>query len=111
MIRLTELERQDGVVRVRLEGSLSADGMRVLGAALADLRAKGLGTVVVEGDGISFIDRLSMRDWHAVIPKGMTVRLTTTRRSLHQLLSSYGVTAELVPPKGGGEHPPEETSG
>lgn len=107
MIRFTELERAQGVVRARVEGSLTAVALQVVREALARCRNDGASTVILEADGILLVDRLAMRDWAAILPEGLAVRLTTSRRSLLQLLSSYGVQIEFVPLAGGDPHPLE----
>lgn len=97
MIRLSELGRTEDGVRVRLEGALTAGGLQVLRASLSAYWGEGIRSVRLEGDGIVQVDRLAMRDWPAVLPDGLAVRLTTSRRSLFQLLSSYGVEVEFTP--------------
>lgn len=108
MIRLTELERVGDVLRARLEGSLTPVALTVLKQALHDYRAAGLRTAVLEADGVVLVDRLAMREWQALVPAGPSVRLTTSRRSLHQLLASYGALVDYVHPPRGATTPLKE---
>lgn len=96
MIRLTELGREGRRASVRLEGSLTRAGLSALRTALLELRAAQLDSVDVAADGIILVDRLAMREWPDVVPDGLSLSFTTTRRSLAQLLVSCGVDVELI---------------
>ena len=104
MIRLTELGRHHTEARVRLEGALTGAGLEVLRTALEALRDEGIESVDVEADGLVLVDRLALRQEPTVTPAGLTLRFTTTRRSLRQLLADTDVDVRLVPPAGRDHH-------
>ena len=90
MIRLTELSRDDGNVRLRLEGDLDEEALTLLDQLLQEYGETIDGVMILECDGLTTVTpRVGARPW----PLGVV--FSSSRPAQVELLRGYGVRALL----------------
>lgn len=90
MIRLTELSRDDGNVRLRLEGDLDEEALTLLDQLLKEYGEAVNGVVTLECDGLTTVTpRVGARPW------APGVVFSSGRPAQVDLLRGYGVRALL----------------
>ena len=100
MIRLTETGGHDDEVTVRVEGDLDAQGLQVVTQAVGRYARRGVGTVVLEADGVVSVDTRALRHWTGVDGAALVVR--TSRPFLREQLDGAGLCLapdDGVPPR------------
>lgn len=95
MIRLTELDQQDQVLNVKIEGHFTAATLQILGQALVNYQARNLEMICCEVNGLISVDRYALEKARDRFPHGLEISFKTRRIALQQLLNSCGFKVEL----------------
>lgn len=99
MIRLTELEQQGGLAKVRIEGVLNEAALQVLFQTLEEYRRQQTRELWLLADGLVALDQRALEQAWPRLPAGLEITFHTTRFSLQQILQACGVQVVLVDPK------------
>lgn len=99
MIRLTELEQQGHLAKVKIEGVLNEAALQVLFQTLEEYRRQQTRELWLLADGLVAIDQRALEQAWPRLPDGLGVTFHTSRFSLQQILQACGVQVVLVDPK------------
>ncbi len=95
MIRLTELDRQDRALVVKIEGYFTVATLQILDQALVNYQARDLEMICFEVNGLISVDRYALEMARDRFPRDLAISFKTRRIALQQLLDSCGLKVEL----------------
>ena len=88
MIRLTELERSDRQVELKLEGYITSAGLDLLNETFTKYSRENIAILLLDVDGLQSINFHALQTLKAIMPASIQVRFNTTRPYLNTLLTN-----------------------